>query len=441
MKKKLLACAVTVAMSFGMLASVDFNAEAASYKEVTSNWLTVRTGPSANYKAIDWIKKGTDVTVYGTKNGWDHIKYAGKSGYVSSKYLKQEGKTTSVPSKKYKKVTAYSLTVRSGPSPNYKVTSYLKKDAVVEVISTKGKWDYISFNGKKGYVYNPYLTVTSASVVKKPETKPVASVYKKVTAYSLTVRTGPSPDYKAISYLKKDAVVQVISTKGKWDYISLNGMKGYVNNSYLTLTTGKTSAPVPKPAEPVKGVLSGKEIVLDPGHGGRFNGAHGIVIEESVNLQIALKVRDILESLGAKVIMTRTTDVACTPLGFTYSQDLSCRPGVAIKNDSDMFVSIHANAGVSTAYGTETFYRNGGRGDQKLAQSIYNELTTTGEMRGRGVKYADFAVLRHSGYSIPSTLIETGFVTNPSDAAKLGSVSHQVKLAKAIANGIAKYFK
>lgn len=493
-------------------------------RSVTAYSLTVRTGPGANYQAIDWLKKGTNVKVISTSGDWVRINVNGKTGYVNGKYL-TKGTTSSVTtpststskpstsnSTDYRKVTASSLTVRTGPGVGYKATDWLQKNQTVQVLSVSGDWAKVSVSGKTGYVHTGYLTKTTVTQPSKPSTPATSTTeVREVTAYWLTMRDGASANNKAIGYLKKGTKVTVHSYKGDWANVTAEGKKGYVHSGYLskgtTTTAPSTPAPAPttpvvtgttkyvnapdglnlrsgrgvqnrvvvtmpygasvkvsdvvngwgkitygnhtgyanvgylvnskpsvsKPA-PVTGNLSGKLIVLDPGHGGKFAGAQGIVSEEDVNLAIALKTRDKLQSMGAKVIMTRTTDTSCT--NASYNADLQCRPALATKMGADAFVSIHANSGTSSAYGSETFYYNAGRGDQRLAANILDEINEEVGMRERRVAYANFAVLRHS--TVPSTLVETGFVTNSNDAAKLGSAHYQDLFAKAIAEGIAK---
>lgn len=396
---------------------------AASYKEVTASWLTVRNQPSSNGEAVDWLKKSTIVSVLSSKSGWDYVEYEnGKKGYVYGQHLKTLVSASPQSTSNQKKVTAHWLTMRTGPGSSYKAIDFLKQGTTVSVLSAKGSWSYIQVNGKKGYVASSYLSADIKTPAPAAPPSPGTNTSYKVkagdTLWSISRQHNMSIEkLKDINQLRSN-VVRVGQT--------------------LVVNQGNSVQP-PAPSKPA-GSLAGKEIVLDPGHGGRFAGAHSFVHEEDVVLQISMKVKKKLENNGAKVIMTRTSDVACTPSGYTYAQDLACRPNIAKKNNSDMFVSIHANAGVQTANGTETWYMNSKRGDYKLAQAIYNEMKATG-LKGRGVKQNDWAVLRHSGTNIPSTLVETAFVSNPSDAARLKSSSSQEQIAQAIANGIAQYFK
>lgn len=494
------------------------NISSSDTSTVTAYSLTLRSGPSADNKAIDWLKKGTKVTVLSSVTGdWVKVSANGKTGYVNGKYLSSTTASASTAVSKTSnslnthKVNAYSLTLRTGPSVNDKAIDWLKKGTNVNVLSTSGSWSKVSANGKTGYLNSKYLTKTSNSSVSNSIN--TSSEVKEVSAYWLTMRTGPGTNHKAIDYLKKGTDVVVHSYKGDWAYVTSSGRNGYVNSKYLSKTgnsstsnvsnstsssvqtetkyvispdglnlrSGKSisnkvvvnmpygatvkvsnvsngwgkveysghtgyanvnylsSAKPSSSSNTVKsnGTLKGKLIVLDPGHGGPYPGAQGFVSEEDVNLQIALKTRNKLQSLGARVVMTRTSDTACSTAG--YREDLSCRPALATRMGADAFISIHANSGSSSANGSETYYYNSSRGDKELAGDIASEFKEEVGMKIRQVSYANFAVLR--GSTVPSTLVETGFVTNKSDAAKLGSSQYQEKFAKAIAEGIQEYFE
>src|SRR5581483_12114454 len=110
--------------------------------------------------------------------------------------------------------------------------------------------------------------------------------------------------------------------------------------------------------------LAGKVIVVDPGHGGRDPGAiaNG-VNEKDVNLAMGMDLKAVLESRGARVVMTRTSDVA---LGPNTDADLQARVNAAQSAHANAFVSIHANStpnhdytGATTYYGPSCGFRSG----------------------------------------------------------------------------------
>ena len=404
-------------------------------KTVTAYWLTVRTGPSANYKAIDYLKKGTKVDVIQYSGDWVKIKVNGKVGYVHGDYL---GGGTNVASStnETRYVSAYWLNMRSGPSANNSIVTTLKQGTKVSVTKYNGDWAYVTANGKTGYVHADYLT-SKAPTVEDTKTE---SVVKYVTSSWLNLRSSASNKSSILGSYKKNTKVSVQSTNGDWSYVTVEGKKGYMHNGYLSSTATSNDSNVggdndTKPTNP-SGTLKGKTIVIDPGHGGSRPGAHGHgIIEEDLTLDIALKVRDKLVAEGARVVMTRTSDTDCAP-GASYSADLACRPGIANSIGADAFVSIHGNAYLESAYGVETFWYDSQ--DKQLANDLQNNYISNTGMHYRRVAQANFAVLRNS--NVPASLIEVGFMTNPGDSAKLKQESFRYKAAEGIKDGLVDFF-
>jgi len=187
------------------------------------------------------------------------------------------------------------------------------------------------------------------------------------------------------------------------------------------------TGPLPQPIRPQQGRPI---VVLDPGHGGRDPGAVGIggLSETDVVLPIAQRVARLLEQQGIQTILTRNQD---------FELDLAPRVAIAERADADVFVSIHANAATSNANGAETFYYRGH--DRSLAQSIQSNVIRTTRLNDRGVKQANFHVLRNT--SMPSALVEVGFLTGREDSARLRNSQFRSTMADAIANGILNYVK
>lgn len=187
----------------------------------------------------------------------------------------------------------------------------------------------------------------------------------------------------------------------------------------------------------VKGV-AGRTIVVDPGHGGSDSGAVGYVMEKNVTFAVSTKMQKILEASGAKVIMTRTADVDVYGPNASASQELQARCNYCTPQ-TDLFVCIHANANDNeSAHGTETYYCAGSWLGELLATNIQVELIKASGFRDRGIKTANFYVLKHT--PVPANLVELGFVTNPGDGEKLGDDEFQNNLAMAVCRGIGNYF-
>lgn len=178
-------------------------------------------------------------------------------------------------------------------------------------------------------------------------------------------------------------------------------------------------------------VRNGKVIVLDAGHGGSDPGAIGNGLrEKDITLDIAQRTKKLLEEKGFTVIMTRESD--------TYPS-LKDRTDLANRSNADIFISIHVNAGGGT--GIETWWYSKGpepTRSEQLATSIQKHLIDKTNARNRGVKDGNLHINRES--TMPSALVEVGFIDNSSDATKLKQSSYRSQIAEALMLGIIEYF-
>ncbi|MEA3424205.1 MAG: family 10 glycosylhydrolase [Bacillota bacterium] len=183
--------------------------------------------------------------------------------------------------------------------------------------------------------------------------------------------------------------------------------------------------------------LSGLTILVDPGHGGKDSGALGIIgsrySEKHVNIDTAFKLRDNLESYGAKVVMMRTTD--------TY---ISLQERLRVSRDlkPDLFISIHANSvapnrDINDVYGFSVHYKEDFASE--VSQNILDEVVNDLGRNSRRLNVNNFYVVR--GTWTPSILLEMGFMPNPKEFEYLESEKGQEELAKEIADGIVEYFR
>lgn len=224
-----------------------------------------------------------------------------------------------------------------------------------------------------------------------------------------------------------------------------------------------------------------KRIILDPGHGGKDPGAHGKTYKEkNITLAIALELKKRIEEKypETEVLLTRTGDEFI---------ELDDRASFAKKKNADLFISIHCNANPnSEAKGIEVYsigvnsspenlriaqrensvilleknYKERYEGfdpnspesyiifsllqqftikqSLKLATKIQEAVTENAGI-DRGVKQAGFLVLRRN--TVPSILLETGFITNPDEEKKLGSKSGQREISQEILKGFENYRK
>ncbi|MGG0720096.1 N-acetylmuramoyl-L-alanine amidase [Robertmurraya massiliosenegalensis] len=179
--------------------------------------------------------------------------------------------------------------------------------------------------------------------------------------------------------------------------------------------------------------ITGQLIMLDPGHGDTDPGAVGNGLQEKdIVLDIAKRVNSKLSGSLAKVAMTRQTDVFI-PLADRVKQ--------AESQGANIFVSFHVNSFTNdSAKGTETYYNttNASGKSKELAEKIQQELVKALGTNDRGVKTANFVVIKET--TMPSVLVEIAFISNPDDAKKLASSTYRQKAADAIYKGIMNYY-
>lgn len=223
-----------------------------------------------------------------------------------------------------------------------------------------------------------------------------------------------------------------------------------VNNNYKIYSLGKKGIAIdifnsvvntPIASDVALSNVKNKIITIDPGHGGSDSGAVGPngYTEKEGAFAISQKVASILNQSGAKVVMTRDSDVDVYGPNASARNELQARVDVGNNANSDIFVSIHCNAFVNpAANGTQTFYYGSSYQGQRLAQSIQEKMIEANGLRDRGISTCNFYVVKHS--YMPAVLIETAFITNYDEEALLSDDEWQTTMAKAIAEGINEYF-
>ncbi len=214
--------------------------------------------------------------------------------------------------------------------------------------------------------------------------------------------------------------------------------------------------------------VSVRRIVIDAGHGGHDEGAVGRtgLAEKDVVLDVSLRLGVLArQRMGLDVVLTRSDDTFVA---------LRRRTAIANEQEADLFVSVHANSSrTQTAQGVETYFLNfsGNVGavdvaarenagsrlsmgqlrgvvqaiamndkaaeSKLLARQIQESVTGIRRMADRGVKQAPFVVL--TGAEMPSVLVEIGFLSNPSDEARLATPAGRQRIAESICAGLEAY--
>ncbi len=296
-------------------------------------------------------------------------------------------------------------------------------------------------------------------------------------------------DVENVKYLGSDGVVKKIEAKnvGTDAILNITVSKDYTTNEVMNIDNSNNIQITihnklfknTNSTNKLKEKWEFDVIVIDAGHGGKDAGAIGIngVKEKDINLAIALKLGKLIKEnmKDVKVVYTRKNDTFI---------DLYKRGKIANENDGKLFISIHCNSTPkkpTNANGFEVYLLRPGRTkeaisiaefensviqyeenpnryekltdenfilvsmahssymkySERFAEDLHKEFVKHPKLSSRGVKQAGFYVL--VGASMPSVLIETGFLSNKNDAKYLSSSSGQQTFAEYVFNGIKKY--
>lgn len=186
-------------------------------------------------------------------------------------------------------------------------------------------------------------------------------------------------------------------------------------------------------------------IIVDPGHGGEDGGATSCtgILESAYNLDISLRLNDLLHLLGYDTKIIRTTDISIYTKAETIAQkkisDLKERVRIVNETENALLLSIHQNNFSDSRYsGAQVFYA-GTEGSEQLAKQLQAALVSTlnpGSSR-KSKKSSGVYLMEHIGCT--GVLVECGFLSNPGEEAKLRSASYQQKLCCVIAATVSQY--
>ena len=192
-----------------------------------------------------------------------------------------------------------------------------------------------------------------------------------------------------------------------------------------------------------------KTILIDPGHGGYDGGADGIsgIKEKDINLNISLKLRDLLITHGYNVAMTREADNALLyeekRMGTKKAEDMANRCKVKEQSNADVFISIHQNYFPQRKYyGSQVWYSKNME-SMELAHIVQENLKNDLERGNKRVEKPaknDYKILTCID-NMPSILIECGFLSNYEEEKLLQDEKYQEKIAKSLAKSIENYLE
>ena len=276
----------------------------------------------------------------------------------------------------------------------------------------------------------------------------VARYYGMKITYSKSGLTLKSPrDTVSLQYNKRQAVINQVTA-----YLThppvLRGALVYLDENDFQLAVDPVIRNAPLWKHPLKTIL------IDPGHGGKDQGAPGVggLLEKNITLTIARKLALRLRKHGYRVFMTRINDRNLT---------LQQRAAMCSGLKPDLFISIHCNAvsnrrttgietyavtpqGAASTSDTKTVPQASAgnsfnRNNYRLAFEVQKNLLAFTRGIDRGVRHARFFVIRHA--VCPAILIETGFLTHPKEGPLLNNPVYQEKIVNGIFCGVLNYAK
>ncbi|KLU61368.1 N-acetylmuramoyl-L-alanine amidase LytC precursor [Peptococcaceae bacterium CEB3] len=379
---------------------------------------------------------------------------------------------------------AAGLNLRSTPSTTGRVLGVIPQGTVVSLSARQGQWYQTTYQTSTGWIFSSYVTLAaSSSASGSTPAQPGSGTSAAGSGSPINSATGID--------LSPNGTVYILGGSGAVSLQAQNIIEGKASSAYPenlqsfpplpsqitppppasgsgtppadpgpatppVVTPPVVTPPVASqydpskeiPVDPFQGIparaLSGKTIVVDPGHGGPDAGAVGPnhTYEKDNNLAIALALNAILKQAGAKVVLTRDSDVSpATP--FSVIADLQARVDIANQSHADLFISIHNNSFTNPdVQGTETYFSSDNPKQNEslqLAHCIQTAVVDTVHTKDRGINDEAFYVIKHT--TMPAVLLEVAFISNPYEEARLQNPTFRKNVAAGIFHGIYNYFK
>ena len=212
----------------------------------------------------------------------------------------------------------------------------------------------------------------------------------------------------------------------------------------LILPMMQWGLPLPETDASARGDIT---IVIDAGHGGEDGGCEGNgLVEKNLNLDIALKLAELLRGTGVNVVLTRDTDVLLYDINSDYkgqkkAQDVRKRLEIASSQENPVLVSIHMNYFAQTKYsGLQVWYSKNDARSRNLAGLVQSGMKSTLQPNNkRAIKEATSSIFLLHNATFPAILVECGFLSNPEEARMLSDADYRQKIAKVIFDAIMQY--
>ncbi|WP_083573781.1 SH3 domain-containing protein [Rossellomorea aquimaris] len=405
---------------------------------VNTDGLRLRKGPSTSDSVVTVLNKGDKVAVSQVNGSWIAVQSGNAEGWVHEDFVTLSGGAEesgeSVPQSSehsFATISANSLNVRSEPSLNGDIVGKVNEGEQYAILNEKNNWFEIRLSDDSSGWIASWFAETTGKSGKKESASPEQGNGEEVTILHDGTNIRSSADVQSPVVERADGgeSFAVTGKYGDWYEIRLeDGSAAYVAGWIVSLRTG--SGGETSPSRKPSGGISGKLIVIDPGHGGRDSGTIGTrgTLEKLITMKTGKLLADKLEQAGAEVVITRKGDEYVS---------LPSRVSLSHYYDADAFISIHFDSiNDGSIAGHTTYYNKGFQ--EELAYDVHESLASRLPSRDRGVRIGDYHVIRENKQA--AVLLELGFLSNPAEEANMTSGSFQDLAATAIYHGLNDYF-
>lgn len=380
---------------------------------ITGEIVNVREQPGTTYSIVTQIHQGETYDLLDRKGDWYKIKLsANQTGWIASWLAEQQTNAKTVMAT----VNTDTLNIRAEADATSSKIGVLHQGDQVKKIGEQNDWSQIEYQSEKAWVNSAYLS-TEERVSATSDENPISILYD-----GTNIRKKPAIKSKVMAQVSAGDTFYPLEKKGDWYKIEYaSGKTGYVASWIVSAYEGDLQ---------FKGKPGAKTIVIDPGHGGRDQGATGVngSLEKTLNLEVGNRLARKLDKAGFNVVLTRSTDKYIS---------LESRAEQAHHEQADAFISLHFDSiDDQQVVGHTSYYYN--EQDKALAQTIHNEITNMVELHDRGARFGDFYVLRENLQ--PAILLELGYISNAHEEKIMNSQSFHEQVTDAIVEGLNKYF-